>query len=582
MALESFAVRDTRNVREAACAHVPAVMVIAGPNGCGKSTLLDALRRQHRGVLYVGPHRGAARQTVQYRHLLGDAISFETILSGTSISGVEGIRLLTGNRDPWSYDDAANFLKHGLCQIEIDRQQAVVACLDRYGEIRRNQLPDPWEPLRVLTRNLLPHLRFDRIDVSNRAQVRCLFRTHARAEPVDFDDLSSGEKSVVQLFYPLLEHQIKARLASMREQGDASPLPSKEVCLVVDEPELHLHPSLQLKVLDYFRILASRGEARVIAATHSPTIVDYATFEELFLLRPAELTADGENQLVPVATDEERLRFLHEQFGTVSSLTALQPVVVVEGVSTTVGRAVPDRKVLRALHEGFDRVTVVPGGGKGECIKLRGVLESALSSFTKLLNVVALLDRDLGSTQADCVVTLPVSMVENFLLDPSAIWAALDGVAVVEKLELPDADTVGRALDRILDEQELREVERRTLASLGAATFRPHAPVGELGVQAADFLCRLEARYGLDAVAKAWQAATTQVQDLRSASQRREFFDGKAVLSEFYERHVKPCALPKGVFVLIVAKEARRRRSVQAFFDNFFASVFPEKTAEPA
>jgi hypothetical protein len=88
--------------------------------------------------------------------------------------------------------------------------QAIGNRVDRDGEISKGSLVDPWEPLRELTINLLPHMTFERIDASNRDQVKVLFRVHRLDVRVDVDDLSSGEKSIIQMFYPLIEREIKA------------------------------------------------------------------------------------------------------------------------------------------------------------------------------------------------------------------------------------------------------------------------------------------------------------------------------------------------------------------------------------
>ena len=164
MRIPSFEVRNQRSIRFARCEQVPSLMIIAGPNGCGKSTLLNAIRTAsgYQNIMYVGPHRAMRRQQVQQRHLLTAPISFETLLAGQNIPGFEGIRLLDGARDPWGYDDSANYLKHALCQIEVERGQAVTARFDRDGQIERGSLVDPWEPLKTLTHNLLPHLLFEK------------------------------------------------------------------------------------------------------------------------------------------------------------------------------------------------------------------------------------------------------------------------------------------------------------------------------------------------------------------------------------------------------------------------------------
>jgi putative AbiEii toxin of type IV toxin-antitoxin system len=263
MRIPSFDVQNQRSVRLARCEAVPPLMVIAGPNGSGKSTLLNAIRAKasYTNVVYVGPHRAMRKQTVQQRHLMTQTLSYENILSSQNVSGFEGIRLFDGTRDPWGYDESANFLKHTLCQIEVERLQAIGARVDRYGEIPKGSLVDPWKPLRELTSNLLPHMSFERIDGTNRDQVRVLFRVHRLDTLVDLDDLSSGEKSIVQMFYPLVERDIKALVKEIEAGPPSQDRP--ESCVLIDEPELHLHPNLQIKVLDYLRVLTNDRRAQV-------------------------------------------------------------------------------------------------------------------------------------------------------------------------------------------------------------------------------------------------------------------------------------------------------------------------------
>ncbi len=402
MRIPSFNITGQRAVGRAQCEQVPALMLIAGPNGCGKSTLLNALR-DHPGKsrpLYVGPHRTSRRQQVQYRYITNQTISLEAILASQSLPGYEGINQTGGPRDAWNFDESLSYVKHSLCQIEIDRQQAISTRYDRDQEIPKGTFPDPWAPLRELTTNLLPHLSFLRIDTANRNEVKCLWKVHSKPDAIDLDDLSSGEKSVVQMLFPLVEHRIRALLADMR--GEAQAAEREEVCVLIDEPELHLHPNLQLKVYDYFRLLVSQGKTQIILASHSPTLVEYSTYEELFLLRPIELVPANENQLIRVATDEEKLQLLRSLYGSTSNLTAMQPIIVVEGTDEHASnRVVPDRKMYRAIYDKFDRVTLISGGGKSECIKLRQRLEEALQSFSRSLPVLALLDRDVAEKASD-------------------------------------------------------------------------------------------------------------------------------------------------------------------------------------
>lgn len=572
MRIPSFEIRNQRSVQFAKCEAVPALMVVAGPNGTGKSTLLNAIRSQagYKNVMYVGPHRAMRRQQVQSKHLLAPSISFETLLSSQNIPGFDGIRMVDGTRDPWGYDDSANYLKHALCQIEVDRQQAITSRVDRDGGIATGTLIDPWKPLRELTHNLLPHLSFAKIDSTNRDQVRVLWKVHGLETLVDLDDLSSGEKSIIQMFYPLVEREVK----SLVKEIDSGPqtVERVEFCVLIDEPELHLHPNLQLKVLDYLRVLASASHIQIIVATHSPTMVEYASFEELFLLRPVELSDPEQNQLIHIAGDEDRLSFLRGAFGSTSNLTALQPIVIVEGVSERDAKNVlPDRKLYRALHPGFDQVTLIPGGGKGECKSLLRTLNELLPQFSSRLCAVALLDRDIDNASPDPrIQLLPVSMIENFLLDPDSIWEALQ--SVIEKTTFTTVDDVAAGLDLIITSLERAELARRTALLLGKTHFYPPTD-DDIATAAARFVEDVQLRYSVDAITAASQAANQQVETLRSQSRRREEFHGKTVLQAFVQAHLHRTGMAKTIFLFETARHARRRGAVTKFFDEFFGHL---------
>ena len=576
MRVPSFDIQNQRGVHRARCDAVPQLMIIAGPNGTGKSTVLHGIRAHGwENIIYLGPHRAMRRQQVAQGHLIATPFLMEDLLTRPNADGYAGVQLLTGARDPWGHDDAVNYLKHTLCQVEIDFQ---VAIADRYrkdGEIKKGSLPEIWQPLRELSANLLPHLRFEGIDAKDRNQIRCLWAVHGAKNIVDIDELSSGEKSIIQMFFPLVERRIRAHVAEV--SGSKVEANRPEQCVLIDEPELHLHPNLQIKVLDYLRVLTAGTKTQVILATHSPTIVESASFEELFLLRPVELVSPEENQLVQVATDSERLQALRDLFGGASNLTSMQTVVVVEGVREDDARRVsPDRKLYRALHPGFDHVTIVPGGGKSQCEALVNNLAEAMKPFSQKINAVGLLDRDYeGNANSQVkIVKLPVTMIENFLIDPDAIWHAIQ--SVVEKTELQSMASVELKLAAILDELEANEIERRAIARLGFTIFRPKRPLDEVPSAASAFCSETLARFSADAIKTTLDESKEQVALLKTLPRRREEFHGKDVLEMFYKKHLHATPLSRVVFTFETARHARTRSSVKSFFDSFFLKVTPD------
>ena len=73
-----------------------------------------------------------------------------SVLAGDELPGHEGIRNISTARHTWDQDDASSFLKFGLCQIELDRREAIAKRYDDAGEIPSYSLPDVWKPLREI------------------------------------------------------------------------------------------------------------------------------------------------------------------------------------------------------------------------------------------------------------------------------------------------------------------------------------------------------------------------------------------------------------------------------------------------
>ena len=511
---------------------------------------------------------------------LGQArIDMSTLLAGSTLPGFEGISLPSHERDAFNFDEAQSFLKYSLCQIELDRQAGIAKRYDADGHVTRVDMPDVWQPLREMTENLLPHLLFHRIDVSNREQIQCLWRVHNKDVLVDIDDLSSGEKSIIQLFFPLIEHQIQARLATI--SGAEASLRSGTVAVLMDEPELHLHPNLQGKVLDYIRNLTLSEGTQFILATHSPTMVEQANSDELYLLRPAELVGTDENQLVKVATDGERLQVLRDVFGSTSNITALRKILVVEGRDADEeSRRPSDSRIYGFLSDRFGQLTIVSGGGKGECKILVQRLTQLLQTFAPHLSAVALLDRDVEERRDDGpnVLYLPVSMIENLLIDPAVIWDAI--TTVRHKTLLKGVAEVEAALDLILDDLEMHEVSRRVKAGIGGRTFRLKDPVTEARKQVEEFTTALLGDLSGERLTSLEANAQATVKKVKADTRRRELFDGKRVLDEFHSRHIHPTGMSKEIFVYECARQASKRQSVAEFVSTLFATLGINERAE--
>lgn len=573
MRIPSFRVENQRNIQLAECNEVPQIMIVTGPNGCGKSTLLQSLRTPQGGTrpMYVGPHRSSRRQIIRYQNL-GAKLQMREVLEGENLQNYPGIETMTRTRTPWDHDEAASYIKYGICQIEQDRREAIATRYDHSKEISKDSLPDVWAPLRELTNNLLPHLSFERVDTSNKSQVQCLWKVHGGDNLIDVDDLSSGEKSIIQLFYPLVEHRIRGRLQAL--EGETGNQESQPICVLIDEPELHLHPNLQTKILDYLRTISTRENAQFIIATHSTTIVENANSDELYLLQPSETVSLGENQLLKIANDEAKLEVLRGVFGSTSNLTALRPIVVVEGKrEASHSRRAADSRIYAFLGDEFNKLTMLPAGGKHECKRLVDNLNGILADISLEIRAHALLDRDLEESEPESkyMHLLPVSMVENLLVDPHVIWRATEPVH--HKMALANETEVEDAIGEILDELEPDEAARRTKARIGTKVFRLKDPIEEASAQLEAFAESLRADLADERLCEIKKQSAEKVKIIGDSNKRREYFHGKRILDEFFKRHMHETGMSTEIFIYQCALYAKQRTSVKTFVADLMASL---------
>ncbi len=346
------------------------------------------------------------------------------------------------------------------------------------------------------------------------------------------------------------------------------------MCILMDEPELHLHPVLQGKILDYIRTISVKENIQFILATHSPTLVEHANSEELFLLRPTELVDGDHNQLIRIASDDEKLEAIREVFGSTSNVTAMRPLLVVEGrKSDKDSKRSSDARVYSFLSDDFNRVTIIPGGGKSECKKLTESLNELSSEFSDKLKAYALLDRDLaeGDPNEDFSIYLPVSMIENLLIDPEVIWKAFTTVA--HKTELNSLDDVSKALDELIDSMEEEETARRIKDHIGAHTFRAKDPVDSIEQQINDFSESLLAIVSDGKLQATQQQIAEVIKKLKNDNNRREYFHGKNILASFYKKHLHATGMSKEIFIYECARQASERNSVKEFVSTLFDKV---------
>jgi predicted ATP-dependent endonuclease of OLD family len=139
-----------------------------------------------------------------------------------------------------------------------------------------------------------------------------LFDTDTK-KTVQFQQLSSGQRSIVNLIFISVIMELENGL------------------LIIDEPELHLHPSLQRKYFDLLKKFSKEANLQSIIITHSPVFIDEKTIKNTYRFyiedRKTKIIK-GDSVTTP---EEELIKFL--SYTNSAKIFFTNKVILVEGES---------------------------------------------------------------------------------------------------------------------------------------------------------------------------------------------------------------------------------------------------------
>lgn len=200
--------------------------------------------------------------------------------------------------------------------------------------------------------------------------------------------------------------------------------------LVVDEPEIYLHPDLQRRL---FQLLKASNK-QVILATHSAEIVNEADHDEVVLVNRGKRTASRVNDadgLQEALTSIGSAQNIH-----LTRLTRGKKLLFLEG---------DDYRLLKrfASQFGFSNladdviITVVPIGGFSQKQRIQDTAWAFEKILKSEISIAAVLDRDYRCTDEIAEIVrdgrssvphfhiLTAKEIENFLLSAPAIFKAV-------------------------------------------------------------------------------------------------------------------------------------------------------------
>lgn len=248
----------------------------------------------------------------------------------------------------------------------------------------------------------------------------------------DVNRLSSGQREILMTY---------THLEKLRPTGSI---------ILFDEPELHLHPALQRRVIGHLRRLLERGNNQMWVISHSEGIVDTTEYESLYAM-----TGRGHPAVELVKERADRIGLL-QNLGASVGLQLISPrILFVEGDS--------DEELLRLLcGELPANVSIQSTGGKGNLMRLSETAMRLLEEAVVDGQFYLVRDRDVEASPenlnalqekyAGNFFTWDRYHIENYLLNEEAIYHVL-----ADDPDLPTPASVaevGRQLRALADERK--------------------------------------------------------------------------------------------------------------------------------
>lgn len=461
MRILSFCIENFRNLRLAEHPNPPDFMVICGGNGCGKSALLEALMtaKEHAGAYGEFPFDPRAvaadseKATITMKLEFAenerefvnnqlneecpdtDEVIIEIYKGGTAkpikrsglvkrllshysrARGAPGFfdyigaqrripksRLQTWDVTYLSDDYAKRTLARSEQKFELTKQYLASLKMRDLQELQTSlesgdpQMKDSLKEIREFFDSFFAPLTFKDVYI-NTSPFEFVIST-PRGD-IDIDDLSSGEKEILNTFI---------RFHQLRPKG---------AVILFDEVDAHLHPDLERRYLDVLKELGQGNQ--MVLTTHSPEMMIAAGTECLYTLLK-EPPVGGGNQLCRVTESEDLHRILSELMGSRGIVSINQCIVFIEGEDTSA-----DRQIYEAAYPPSKyNISFVPAGNSRIVRKAAEQVNALLTTSTGFQGYFSIVDGDFDRIESDPtegkrLFRLPVYHIENLLLNADEI-----------------------------------------------------------------------------------------------------------------------------------------------------------------
>ncbi|MEN6585163.1 MAG: AAA family ATPase [Sulfuricella sp.] len=272
---------------------------------------------------------------------------------------------------------------------------------------------DPIVPYEKLLNRLFPFYKFAD---KNEDVPTNLFIEIPSGDVITFNDLSSGEKEVFFILSFFIRHNVENAI------------------IVIDEPELHLHPELSRLLIRNMKSI--REGNQIWVATHNSEIIDEAGRDKVIYVARDLTTRKA--KFIAGEHEQQVIAQLRDMFGFSGYIGVAKNLVFLEGDNSS-----QDRKFYSTLFPGnSSNFKLVPSNSSDNLSRINSAILSIIEASLGWMNFYLVRDRDYLTEEmvekyknhvAGKIFVLSKHEIENYLIDFEVFSVVLRDIFNLEK-----------------------------------------------------------------------------------------------------------------------------------------------------
>jgi len=408
MKIKSLKITDYKPIKNLGIDNLGSTVIIAGANGSGKTRLKQAIVQTLQGQAVMDMTIEATRsQEEDNKYFSGKTIEIKRGVSNSilnnyinsrkygsgryvgslvQIDSTRSIQTLRYNPvnwlggDPDDVESVSNYYFSPFTNrwqdfINYIHQKSASRDKKLADELKKNPKngekiidtnPDPFEKYKKIFSELLPDKRLLDIDP---AQPREFQYKDESGQSLTFNTLSSGEQEVVKILFDVARKDIRHSI------------------IIVDEPELHLHPTLTFKLIETLKNIGEHTN-QFIFLTHSADLIStYFSTGNVYFIDGVQ---SGANQAHKLSDLNHSHHNIVQLIGQNLGLFAVgKKLLFVEGENSSI-----DRLTYHTIAQSVDsEIKVIPVGSVFNIMTLNSIEKQIRNSIFGI-NIYMIRDRD--------------------------------------------------------------------------------------------------------------------------------------------------------------------------------------------